>query len=70
MEQPLRGIRVVEVGTFLFIPSAAALLADWGASVLKVEHPLRGDPVRGVRTPVDAAGGATMPPGSSPGESG
>ena len=42
MEQPLRGIRIVEVGTFLFIPSAAALLADWGASVVKVEHPLRG----------------------------
>lgn len=62
MEQPLRGVRVVEVGTFLFIPSAAALLADWGASVVKVEHPLRGDPVRGVRTPADSAGTPTMPP--------
>ena len=62
MEQPLRGVRVVEVGTFLFIPSAAALLVDWGASVVKVEHPLRGDPVRGVRTPVDSAGHTTMPP--------
>jgi crotonobetainyl-CoA:carnitine CoA-transferase CaiB-like acyl-CoA transferase len=62
MEQPLRGVRVVEVGTFLFIPSSAALLGDWGASVVKVEHPLRGDPVRGVRTPVDSAGNTTMPP--------
>lgn len=62
MKQPLSGIRVVEVGTFLFVPSAAALLGDWGASVVKVEHPDRGDPLRGVRTPADSAGSATMPP--------
>ncbi len=62
MKQPLSGIRVVEVGTFLFVPSAAALLGDWGASVVKVEHPDWGDPLRGIRTPADSAGSATMPP--------
>ena len=44
---PLEGVRVVEVAGWMAAPGAAAVLADLGADVVKVE-PLRGDPVRGV----------------------
>jgi len=39
------GLRVVELGVWVAAPSAAALLADWGADVVKVEPPA-GDPMR------------------------
>lgn len=32
-----------------FVPSAGAVLADWGAEVIKVEHAVTGDPQRGLR---------------------
>ena len=32
-----------------FVPSAGAVLADWGADVIKVEHAVTGDPQRGLR---------------------
>lgn len=41
------GLRVVELGVWVAAPSAAALLADWGADVIKVEAPV-GDPMRNV----------------------
>ncbi|HUE09140.1 MAG TPA: CoA transferase [Acidimicrobiales bacterium] len=41
----LTGLRVVEMGVWVAAPSAAALLADWGADVIKVEPPA-GDPMR------------------------
>lgn len=47
MGQPLAGIKVVEVSMWAFVPSAGAVLADWGASVTKIE-PSTGDPVRGL----------------------
>jgi crotonobetainyl-CoA:carnitine CoA-transferase CaiB-like acyl-CoA transferase len=47
MTAPLEGVRVLEVAIFAFVPSAAGILADWGADVLKVEHPVTGDPGRG-----------------------
>jgi crotonobetainyl-CoA:carnitine CoA-transferase CaiB-like acyl-CoA transferase len=43
----LAGLRVVELGVWVAAPSAAALLADWGAEVIKVESPT-GDPMRDV----------------------
>lgn len=46
---PLEGIRVLEVAMYGFVPSAGAVLADWGADVVKVEHAVRGDPQRGLR---------------------
>ncbi|MFD6064341.1 CaiB/BaiF CoA transferase family protein [Rhodococcus wratislaviensis] len=46
-EGPLKGVRVVEVAQFVFVPSGGAVLADWGAEVIKVEHAERGDPQRG-----------------------
>jgi crotonobetainyl-CoA:carnitine CoA-transferase CaiB-like acyl-CoA transferase len=45
---PLDGIRVVEVDNWGFAPSAGAVLADWGADVVKVEPPGRGDPLRAI----------------------
>jgi crotonobetainyl-CoA:carnitine CoA-transferase CaiB-like acyl-CoA transferase len=46
----MKGVRVLEVAQFVFVPAAGAILADWGAEVIKVEHPLRGDAQRGMFT--------------------
>src|ERR1700712_2688992 len=43
----MQGVRVLEVAQFTFVPAAGAILADWGADVIKVEHPVRGDTQRG-----------------------
>jgi len=42
---PLKGVRVIDAATLFAGPMAATLLGDFGAEVIKVEHP-RGDPVR------------------------
>jgi crotonobetainyl-CoA:carnitine CoA-transferase CaiB-like acyl-CoA transferase len=47
--KPLEGIRVLEVAMYGFVPSAGAVLAEWGADVVKVEHAVTGDPQRGLR---------------------
>lgn len=44
-EKPLQGITVVELALFVAAPSAARMLADWGAEVIKIESP-KGDPMR------------------------
>ena len=51
MSGPLDDVTVVEVDSFMAAPSAAALLADMGARVVKVE-PLQGDPMRGLSRPL------------------
>lgn len=43
----MKGVRVLEVAQFTFVPAAGAVLADWGADVIKIEHPARGDTQRG-----------------------
>lgn len=43
--QALQGLRVLDVSTLFAGPLAATILGDFGADVLKIEHP-RGDPVR------------------------
>jgi crotonobetainyl-CoA:carnitine CoA-transferase CaiB-like acyl-CoA transferase len=47
--EPLDRIRVLEVAMYGFVPSAGAVLAEWGADVIKVEHAVTGDPQRGLR---------------------
>ena len=49
MSRPLEGIRVLEVAMYGFVPSAGAVLGEWGADVIKVEHAVTGDPQRGLR---------------------
>ena len=49
MSKPLEGVRVLEVAMYGFVPSAGAVLAEWGAEVIKVEHAVTGDPQRGLR---------------------
>lgn len=41
----LKGIRVIELATYIAAPSAGGIMADWGADVIKIE-PLNGDPIR------------------------
>lgn len=43
---PLAGIRVLDVATVIGGPGAAARLGDFGADVIKVEHPVTGDTAR------------------------
>lgn len=43
----LDGVRVVELSMYAFAPSATAILADWGADVIKVVPPDVADPMRG-----------------------
>jgi crotonobetainyl-CoA:carnitine CoA-transferase CaiB-like acyl-CoA transferase len=50
MDRPLEGVRVLEVAQFTFVPSAGAVLADWGAEVVKIENPVTGDAQRGLVT--------------------
>jgi len=45
-EGPLRGVLVIELGQVLAGPFCSALLADLGATVIKVERPKIGDPIR------------------------
>jgi len=59
MAGALDGVKVLEVAAWTFVPAAGAVLADWGADVIKVEHPVTGDPQRGLRTMGLLPGGET-----------
>ncbi len=48
MTAVLRGVRILEVAEHTFVPAASALLSDWGAEVVKIEHVERGDAMRGL----------------------
>ena len=54
------GVRVVEVAQFVFVPVTGALLADWGADVVKIEHPVTGDGYRGLATQGIGASSGTV----------
>ena len=38
MPQVMDGIRILEVAEYAMVPAAGAVLTDWGADVIKVEH--------------------------------
>ncbi len=42
----LDGIRVLDVGTFVFAPAVATVMSDFGAEIIKIEAPGMGDPYR------------------------
>ena len=60
MTSPLEGIRVVEFANFAAAPSAAAIMADLGAEVIKVEA-IGGDPIRGLMKQANVPEGAHNP---------
>ena len=48
--RPLANVRVLEVATHVFVPMAGSVLTEWGADVIKIEHPETGDPYRSLVT--------------------
>jgi formyl-CoA transferase len=60
MYDVLDGVKVIEVASWTFVPVAGRVLADWGADVIKVEHPVSGDPQRGLFNSLSSG------PGSNP----
>ena len=61
MERVLEGVKVLEVSAWAFVPSAGAVLADWGADVVKIEPPT-GDPIRGlVNAGIGGGSGPSFP---------
>jgi crotonobetainyl-CoA:carnitine CoA-transferase CaiB-like acyl-CoA transferase len=50
MAGALQGIKVVELGHWVAVPCACAILSDWGAEVIKIEDPGVGDSLRGVKS--------------------
>ncbi len=57
MTAVMNGVRVLEVAEHTFVPAASALLSDWGADVIKIEHVERGDAMRGLAS----SGVVTLP---------
>lgn len=60
MTAVMQGVRVLEVAEHTFVPAASALLADWGAEVIKIEHVERGDAMRGLASSGLAVMGTTV----------
>ncbi|MFC7328326.1 CaiB/BaiF CoA transferase family protein [Marinactinospora rubrisoli] len=54
--KPLGNLRVIDAATLFAGPMAATYLGDFGADVIKVEHPRRGDPSRGHGQAKDGVG--------------
>jgi crotonobetainyl-CoA:carnitine CoA-transferase CaiB-like acyl-CoA transferase len=48
-QRPMSGVRVLEIAEMTFVPAAAGILAEWGADVIKIEHPVRGDAQRALQ---------------------
>ena len=44
MPRLLEGIKVLELGSYVAVPAAGTILADLGAEVVKVGHPVTGRP--------------------------
>ncbi|MER5751062.1 CoA transferase [Streptomyces sp. NPDC002088] len=55
-DAPLTGLRVLDLATLFAGPLAATMLGDFGAEVVKVEHPTKPDPSRGHGPSKDGVG--------------
>lgn len=55
MQQALEGIKVVELAQLAAVPMAGRLLGDFGAEVIHLEHPVRGDVLRVILAGAEAA---------------
>ncbi len=61
MTAVMEGVRILEVAEHTFVPAASAILADWGAEVIKIEHVERGDAMRGLASSgIAAIGGGDV----------
>ena len=61
MTKVMQGVRVLEVAQYTFVPAAGAILADWGADVIKIERTSGGgDPGRSLAIPNASANGFSM----------
>ncbi|WP_395106256.1 CaiB/BaiF CoA transferase family protein [Actinomadura sp. SCN-SB] len=60
MKAILDGVKVVEVAAWTYVPMAGAVLAEWGAEVIKIEHPEHGDPQRGLISSGLVPGGGSV----------
>jgi crotonobetainyl-CoA:carnitine CoA-transferase CaiB-like acyl-CoA transferase len=58
----MSGVRILEVAQFTFTPAAGAVLADWGADVIKVEHAVSGDAQRGLQIGTGGASSGSFHP--------
>ncbi|MDQ6525078.1 CaiB/BaiF CoA-transferase family protein [Nocardioides sp. LHD-245] len=58
MTSVLEGVRIIDAGTVLAVPAMTGILADFGADVVKIEHPTAGDPGR--RYPPHSAEGQCL----------
>jgi crotonobetainyl-CoA:carnitine CoA-transferase CaiB-like acyl-CoA transferase len=56
----LNGVKVIEVAAWTYVPMAGAVLAEWGAEVIKIEHPEHGDPQRGLISSGLVPGGGSV----------
>jgi crotonobetainyl-CoA:carnitine CoA-transferase CaiB-like acyl-CoA transferase len=54
--RPLDGVKVLEAATLFAAPLAAMFLGDFGAEVVKIEHPAKPDPARGHGPSKDGVG--------------
>ena len=48
---PMDGVRILDIATFIAAPHAATILGEFGAEIIKIEHPNAGDPWRRYGTP-------------------
>ena len=56
-DPPLKGVHVLEMGSLIASPMAARILGDFGAEVIKIEAPPRGDELRSWGTMLDTSEG-------------
>lgn len=57
---PLAGLRVLDIATFIAAPYCATILGEFGAEIIKIEHPHGGDGLRAFGSPTERDGDTLM----------